>query len=114
MGLQDNRQFIAALGHVKPALAKHALIKNDIVRKFAMEHYGSIDILDQPMCTKCEKPCTWHKGGTAYHHECGTYIKKPITMLDYLTNEIKLTPKQLDEMGILMYTNKGLIMEGDK
>jgi len=99
MSLLSNHKTIVDLGKVNPAFAKHVLIKNDIVKLFALKRYGTIDLLDQPMCEKCEKPATWHTGGTAYHHECGTHTKHPITMLEYLRNEIKLSPEMLELFG---------------
>jgi hypothetical protein len=103
MSLQDNHKALLELKNVNPKFAKHVMVKNDLVKIFAMERFGTIDILEQPMCTKCEKPCTWHTGGTAYHLECGTHIKNPITMLDYLRSEIHLTEEQLDIMAGIMY-----------
>lgn len=71
------------------------IMKNVIVEQFAINEYGGMDILDFPVCTKCEKPCTWHQEG-AYHMECGTYIKEPITMRDYLIQQIKLPPEIIE------------------
>lgn len=103
MSLQDNRDIIKELEGIDPKFAKHTMIKNDIIKLFAMERYGTIDLLEQPMCTKCEKPCTWDKGHTAYHVECGTRIQHPITMLEYLRNELKIPDEQLDLIGGALY-----------
>lgn len=99
MSLLSNHKTVVDLGNANPAFAKHILIKNDIVKLFALKRYGTIDLLDQPMCVKCEKPATWDTGGTAYHHDCGTHIKHPVTMLEYLRSEIKLSPEQLELLG---------------
>lgn len=112
MSLHSNHKAIIDLGNINPKFAKHTMIKNDLVRKFALERFGTIDILDQPMCTRCEKPCTWHTGGTAYHLECGTHIKKPITMLEYLREQIKFTPEELDAFGIVLYDPNEIVIDG--
>ena len=112
MSLDSNHKTLKDIGGINPKFAKHTMIKNDIVKTFAMQRFGTIDILEQPMCTKCEKPCTWHKGGTAYHVECGTHIKHPITMLEYLRDEIKLSEEQLDALGASMYDTSKIIIDG--
>lgn len=112
MSLLSNRNALADLKNVAPKFAKHTMIKNDIVRHFALERFGTIDILDQPMCTKCEKPCTWHTGHTAYHLECGTHIKNPITMLEYLRDQVNMSPEELDMLGMTMYNPGEIIIDG--
>lgn len=112
MSLLSNQKTLIELGKVNPKLAKHTLIKNDLVRMFALQRFGTIDLLDQPMCTKCERPCTWDKNGTAYHVECGTHIANPVTMLEYLREQIKLPQEILDAFGSVLYDPKEIIIDG--
>ncbi len=44
------------LKNVDPKFAEHMFHQNRIVEAFAMSEFGGIDMLDQPVCGKCEKP----------------------------------------------------------
>lgn len=96
MSLLDNKNIMKQLEGMEPRFQQHVMVKNHLVEEFALEKYGTIDLLDLPMCTKCEKPCTWHTDDTAYHMECGTTIKQPITMREYLSSILKFSDEQLD------------------
>ena len=72
---------------VHPAMAKH-IVENDKMMKIALAGVfgdGAINLMDQPMCEKCEKPCFWHGDG-AYCPVCGHQTQNPITFYTYLMN----------------------------
>ena len=83
---------------VNPKFAEHMFLRNELVEKFAEHMGGGIDILEQPMCSHCEKPATWDKDGKAYCFSChkSTPADKVITVRQYLTEFLKgFTEEQL-------------------
>lgn len=96
-----NSRNIALMEKLKganPAYAKDALTKNELLKVFAYKLGGGIDILKQPVCGRCEMPCTW---GTYDYKEdigskdkfatcdCGNITKNPITVEQYLLEYLK-------------------------
>ena len=95
---QRNMAIMEQLKGVNPAYAKDALTKNELLRVFAYKMGGGIDMLKQPVCGRCEMPCTW---GTHDYKEdlktkdrfatcdCGYITKNPITVEQYLLEYMK-------------------------
>ena len=96
---KDVRTNIAkykALQKASPAWASHMLKKNLFIEKMCFDNFGSIQVLEQPVCEGCERPAFWHTGGTAHCFACGRYTKNPITVRDYFEQIVKLSTEQLD------------------
>lgn len=100
-----NIDIMEKLKGVSPAYAKDALTRNELLRAFALKIGGGIDLLKQPVCGRCEMPCTW---GTYDYKEdlltkdrfatcdCGHVTKNPITVEEYLMEYMKgIDPKIL-------------------
>lgn len=87
------------LNKVNPKYAKHMFLRNELIENFAKFVGGGIDILGQPVCTKCERPCAWDSEGSAYCFSCNHKVPadKVITVLDYLLEYTKtFTEKELE------------------
>jgi hypothetical protein len=52
----ENAKVFNELRGINSKFAEHMYNKNRIVEAFAMSNLGGVDILEQPMCGKCEKP----------------------------------------------------------
>ena len=85
-----------AIEKVNPNHAKHMLLKNEFIKKMAFDNFGSIQILDQPVCEACERPAFWHTGDTANCFVCGRITKTPITVREYYEKIVKLSEEQLE------------------
>lgn len=68
---EKNLNTMNMLSKYSPKYAKHAFYIDNIVTKFAKEKFGGIEILELPMCNKCERPGLWHEGGTCECPKCG-------------------------------------------
>jgi hypothetical protein len=75
-------------GHGK--FAAHMFDRNRLVEMFALSELGGLDLLEQPMCTKCEKPILFSEYG-ATCPVCGTNVPrdKIVTLRQYLAQEFK-------------------------
>lgn len=93
----DNVMLMKAIEGVSPALAKHMIDRNDLLKAFAYKVGGGIDILQQPVCGRCEGVGTWGSFDTqvttgervGYCDACGHVTKNPITVEQYLDEEVK-------------------------
>lgn len=100
--VQRNLEAIKALNDIHAKYGKHAWLKNKIVLDLCIDNYGSLDVMERPVCEHCEKPAMWHIGGTGYCWACGTTTKNPVTVKNYLLNEFgKLNEKQLDMIDLM-------------
>ena len=100
--VQRNLVAMKEIEGINPKLAKHALLRNDLMRDLTLDNYGSIQIMEQPVCRSCERPALWHVNSTAFCHVCGTVTQNPITVKQYLIDQFsKLTPMQLEALDIL-------------
>lgn len=93
-----NLAIMDALKGVSPAYARDALTRNELLKAFAYKLGGGIDLLKQPVCNRCEMPCTW---GTYDYKEdigsdtkyatcdCGHISKNPMTVEAYLLEYVK-------------------------
>lgn len=84
----QNIKELEMVESISRKFAKHSVQKNEFLREFALDNYGSVHILEMPVCEKCERPALWHIGGTGYCHACGTTTKNPIQMGEYVIKEL--------------------------
>ncbi len=98
---------------VQPKYAEHMFHFNRIVEAFAMSQYGGVDVLEQPICKKCEKPGmntinpTFVSTGdedrdrdirNCYCEACGTTSYNTITLKDYLVQELNVQIDQIEKI----------------
>ena len=99
-----NRKLMEQLKGVSPAYAKHAMTRNDLLKAFAFKVGGGVDLLKQPVCERCELPCTW--GTYDYKEdlltkdrlatcECGHVSRNPMTVEQYLMEYVKGVDERL-------------------
>lgn len=91
---------IKAIENVSPAYAKHALLLDTLVMAFAREKFGGVEILDLPMCKKCERPGMWDLNSTCFCEKCGN-TGQTKTLREYLREDVKefgFTEEQLLEV----------------
>lgn len=74
-----NQQTMKWLKGVHPSLSKHIWERNGLVQAIAMERFGGIDILELPVCEKCERPGAWHDNDSCWCNPCGHQTKKENT-----------------------------------
>lgn len=120
-----NVKTLDQLKNVNPKFADHMYYKNRIVEAFALSEYGGVDVLEQPMCGKCEQPGfntidtnmkvpyirAIDKNGDEYdkfiHNcycpKCGTTTKNTLTLREYLMQELKLQTNELEQLERIMY-----------
>ena len=101
MQSKDNLKFYKVMNTLNsnnPKLAKHFMLRNDVIMKFASHIDGGVDILTQPMCEHCEKPAAWNTNGTAHCFSCNKDTLHPITVYDYFLEHTK----NLSEEELLM------------
>jgi len=89
-----------ALQETYPALAKKLFEGNWIMERMVMSGYNMTNILNYPMCGKCEtlallsglNQCTCTKTG------CNSTTKNPVTLRDWLKYELKnkMPPEELE------------------
>ena len=74
---------------------------NDLIAGLARHLGGGIELMEQPVCEKCERVGTWDKGNTGYCHHCGHRTLKPITMGEFFIKyvEKELPPELLEAFG---------------
>lgn len=87
INVTDDLRLFEIIKKVHPAFAKH-MVENDKVMKMALGGVfgpGAMDLLDQPMCERCEKIGYWH-GDNGWCRSCGHETKNPITLNQYLLN----------------------------
>lgn len=87
----DNLKIMESIDKVEPKYAKHMFLRNELLKKFSLSVGGGIDLLDQPICTRCERPAAWNTGGSAYCFSCNTNIppNNVITLMEYLMEHTK-------------------------
>lgn len=97
---------------VNPEYAEHMFHRNRIVEAFAMSVYGGVDVLDSPVCGKCEKP-GWNTVNpnfistgdedkdreirNCYCEACGTTTYNTLTVKQYLIEELKLQEENIEK-----------------
>lgn len=91
-----NVKIMESIGKVEPKYAKHMFLRNELLQKFSMSMGGGIDLLEQPVCTHCERPAAWDVGGSAYCFSCNKSVpaKDVITVMEYLMEYTKMLSKE--------------------
>lgn len=87
-----------------PKYAKHLLLRDDLVMKFALKVGGGVELLNQPMCPRCEIPGAWNTGASGYCFRCGTSVpaNKVVTVRDYLLEHTKgMKMEDLENLNML-------------
>lgn len=124
----ENVKTLDLLKNINPKFADHMYYKNRIVEAFALSEYGGIDMLEQPMCGKCEQPGFFVNDPNmkvpyvivkdeygenqekfihnCYCPHCGTVTKNTLTLREYLMQELKLPVSELRQLEELMYGGK--------
>lgn len=118
-----NAHSLNFLKGVNPKYAEHMYNRNRIVEAFALSEYGNVDVLEQPMCGKCEQP-GWHTTGklpvmvkvkdefgdeqdkfiyNCYCPKCGAVTENTLTLKEYLMQELKLPANDIKHMERLIY-----------
>lgn len=103
---------------VHPAFAEHMYHQNRIVEAFAMSVYGGVDVLDQPVCKKCEKP-GWNIDNknfvstgnedkdieirNCYCYSCGATTYNTITVRQYLLDELNVQEEKIEKFENSLY-----------
>lgn len=114
--LPDEKSFgvYKALNDVYPALAKKLFENNELMRRLVMYGYNPMDILDYPVCGKCETLAVYNgytvKNGRRYpkctcvREDCGHTTVNPVTLRMWIKDELKkkAPPEYMDtiEMAI--------------
>jgi hypothetical protein len=106
------------LKSVNPKFAEHMFHQNRIVEAFAMSEFGGVDMLNQPVCRKCEKPGwniddpTFVSTGdedkdreirNCYCVSCGTTSKNTLTLREYLIQELNLQEENIEKLENNLY-----------
>ena len=98
-----NMQAVKWLKGVHPSFAKHIWERNGLVQAIAMERFGGVDMLDLPVCEKCEKPGAWHDNDSCYCFTCGhnTPKHKTKTLYRYIAEDSMPRGMSHDNMELL-------------
>jgi len=77
------------LKDVHPSFSKHVWERNGLVQSIAMERFGGIDVLENPVCANCERPGAWHDNDSCYCFACGhvTPKNKTKTLYRYIAED---------------------------
>lgn len=93
---------------VYPAFSKKLFERNELMNYLVMTGNNPMDILDYPICGKCETLALWHgtilKDGKYYDkctciaHGCGATTVNPITLRDWIKLELhkKAPPEYIE------------------
>ena len=111
------------LKNVNPKYAEHMYHQNRIVEAFAMSEFGGVDVLEQPVCGKCEKPGwnTFNPNFVSTGDEdkdrdikncfcpaCGTTTYNTLSLRDYLLQELNLQEEKIEQFEKTMYGGMSL------
>ena len=104
---KSNKIIMRGIEGKNPKYAKHIMKKNELVMRFAEKAYGGIQVLEQPVCRSCEGIATWDfpdsKGNErGYCSGCHVHTTNPVTVHDYLVNEMKVfTEEEVEYLNAL-------------
>lgn len=105
-----NVKALEKLKDINPKYAEHMYYKNRIVEAFARSYFGGMDILEQPICNKCEKPGFWHGdkhiSNACYCPACGTVTPNATEMRDYLIEQLKIPDEALAQLENILYSSE--------
>jgi hypothetical protein len=94
--------------------AAHVFDRNKLVEMFAMSELGGIDILEQPVCPRCEKIMLFSDHGATCLAD-GTQVpqNKIVTLRQYLSLEFKKLFSD-DQISDIVEVLEELYKEGEK
>ena len=90
----ENTNILDILKDKEPKMAENFFHRNGLVEKFIKHKEGGMELLKQPVCEKCERPCTWDTEG-AYCFSCNHTTKEPKKVEDYLMEMLDGMDKNL-------------------
>lgn len=95
----DALQTMEEIKSVHPKYAKHMFQLNNLVKNLAMTEFSNIDVLDLPVCRRCERPALWMNEDARC--SCGAITKNPMTVRQYMIQEFRkqLTDEQIEQLG---------------
>lgn len=96
---KNNLRLLKTIEGINPKYAEHILNSNKLLMEFAKHMGGGIQLLDQPVCRSCESPASWDlpdsKGNErGYCFNCNVHTINPITVREYLLQEVAKLPKE--------------------
>jgi len=108
---KDNIELLKTIEGINPKYAKHVLAGNKLLMEFVKHMGGGIELLEQPVCRRCENPISWDmpdsKGNQrGYCFKCNIHTINPITTREYLLTEVSNLPKEHIEMLLKQAENK--------
>jgi hypothetical protein len=87
------------LENLYPAFAKKIFQGNEIMRRIVLSGFSPLDILEYPICGRCETPAAWNgmamKDGalvqkcTCLREKCGAHTLAPIVFKDWMADELR-------------------------
>lgn len=92
-------EFVKGMGNFNPAYAKHVSVRNGLVEMLGMSMFENIDMLDLPMCPKCERPAMHHDNGGFCTH-CGIF-SNVTTFREYINMCVQELGLKTDELAAL-------------
>ena len=99
--MQDARSFavLKFIEDVYPSFAEKLFKNNQFMEKLVTSQYNPIDILDYPICGRCETLAAWHGTGVSYGKRykacscfakgCGHKTVNPVTLRVWMKDELK-------------------------
>lgn len=99
MNMTDPRSYAVYkfIDEVYPAFAEKIFKNNSFMERLVMSNYNPIDILDYPICGRCETLAAWdgigRKDGKVYKacscFNCGSKTVNPVTFRVWMREELK-------------------------
>jgi hypothetical protein len=106
------------LEEVYPAFAQKIFEGNDLMRNLIMTGYNPMDILDYPICGKCERIAVFSGYGKVYGRQvqqcacmaegCGHTTNSPITLREFIMYELKKRVKSEEFAVAIEYAIDGI------
>ena len=98
------------LGDIAPFIEEKLFHNNMLMQRLVMTNYNSMDIMDYPVCNRCEAIAAWSAPAKTKQgyvractcRACGTVSKNPVTLRGWLVDEIKhkAPPEKADELAM--------------
>lgn len=114
----NNLKLLKMIQGVNPKYAKHMYQSNELLLQFAKHMGGGIELLEQPVCRRCESPASWDlpdsKGNDrAYCFGCHVHTVNPITVQEYLMREVMKMPEEKIKalLDMAIKKNEGEVIE---
>lgn len=100
-----NEQTMKWLKNVHPNFSKHIWQRNGLVQAIAMERFGGVDVLELPVCERCERPGAWHDNDSCWCNGCGHTTKKENTKTLYRYIAEDSMPGGMDKEALELLNN---------